>query len=289
MEVTTTQHIENKIYLIRGLQVMLDNDLAEFYQVSTGRLNEQVKRNMDRFPSDFMFQLTEAEWNNLMSQNAISNWGGRRKKPYAFTEQGVAGLSGVLKSDIAAKVHVTIMRAFINIRRHAQVFARSDQLELRQLKTEEKIELVLKAMEAGHPQPEKGIFFNGQVFDAYAFVAGLIKNAQNEIILIDNYIDESVLTLLSKRKENVNAVIYTKTIDKVLKLDLQKHNAQYPPVVVQPFSQSHVRFLLIDKTELYHIGISLKDPGKKWFAFSRMDSFVDEVLHKVNKGGNNEG
>ncbi len=144
-------------------------------------------------------------------------------------------------------------------------------------------------MEAGHPQPEKGIFFNGQVFDAYAFVAGLIENAQNEIILIDNYIDESVLTLLSKRKENVNAVIYTKTIDKALKLDLQKHNAQYPPVVVQPFSQSHDRFLLIDKTELYHIGASLKDIGKKWFAFSRMDSFVDEVLQKINKGGNKDG
>lgn len=295
--------IENKIYTVRDIHVMLDSDLADLYQVSTGRLNEQVKRNKVRFPPDFMFQLTDAEWNKLVLQNTtpetnrlrsqnatLEDMRGKHRKylPFVFTEQGVAGLSGVLKSEIAAAVHVTIMRAFVTMRRflsqNASVFHRLDNLERNQLQTDEKIEQVFKALEAGQPKPDKGIFFDGQIFDAYALVANLIRKAKTDIILIDNYVDESVLTLLSKRKNGVTANIYTRSIGKTFQLDLDKHNAQYPPVHVKTFAQSHDRFLLIDKKELYHFGASLKDLGKKWFAFSQMDSLTEIVLNQLNPG-----
>ncbi len=302
MEVINQATIENKIYTIRDKQVMLDSDLAELYQVSTGRLNEQVKRNSDRFPSDFMFQLTQQEWEHLSmstassispslrSQNAIlkKNRGKHRKYlPFVFTEQGVASLSGVLKSELAVKVHVEIMRAFVSMRKfllqNASVFQRLDQVELRLLQNDEKFDRVFKALEAGRPEPDKGIFFDGQVFDAYVFVSDLIKKAQKELILIDNYLDESVLTLLTKRRNGVQATLYTKSISKSLQLDLEKHNAQYPPIMLKTFSQSHDRFLLIDQSELYHLGASLKDLGKKWFAFSRMDSHARFVLTQLNE------
>ncbi|NCA80317.1 MAG: ORF6N domain-containing protein, partial [Sphingobacteriia bacterium] len=285
MEFTNAQHIENIIFTLRGEQVMLDFHLANLYGVETKRLNEQVKRNPLRFPKTFMFQITTEEWESLRSQFATTEQNlllqsqfatsKRRTLPYVFTEQGVAMLSAVLNSDLAIEASIKIMQAFINMRKfllqNATVFQRLNQLELKQLQTDEKIERVFKALEAGQPQPNKGIYFDGQIFDAYSFISELIKKAEKEIILIDNYVDESVLTLLSKRGKQVNAIIYTKEISKTVKLDLQKHNAQYPPILVKSFALSHDRFLIIDKTELYHIGASLKDLGKKWFAFSRMD------------------
>jgi hypothetical protein len=129
--------------------------------------------------------------------------------------------------------------------------------------------------------PNQGIFFEGQIFDAYVFVADIIKKAKIDIILIDNYVDETVLTLLAKRPKNVNATIYTKTISKQLQLDVEKHNSQYPPVALKTFAYSHDRFLIIDQKELYHLGASLKDLGKKWFAFSKMDSLTADVLAKL--------
>jgi hypothetical protein len=300
MELINQDHIENKIFTIRNMHVMLDSDLAELYQVSTGRLNEQVKRNKDRFPHDFMFQLCEHEWEEVLSENTGPNNSslrsqnailkerrGKHRKylPYVFTEQGVAGLSGILKSERAVKVHIEIMRAFVTMRKfllqNASVFQRIDQLELKQLQSDEKFNQIFKALEAGQPKPDKGIFFDGQVFDAYAFVADLIKKAKKEIILIDNYIDESVLTLLSKRQKDVSAILYTRSISKTLQLDLEKHHAQYPEIQVKTFAQSHDRFLLIDQSDLYHIGASLKDLGKKWFAFSRMDSMTALLLNQL--------
>jgi hypothetical protein len=286
MELVSQQHIERKIFTIRGVQVMLDKNLAEFYEVKPIRLREQVKRNPKRFPSDFVFQLTEQEMEYMVSQNAIpskQSLGGHL--PYVFTEQGVSAVSGVLKSNKAAEVHVIIMRTFVAMRKfllhNASVFQRLDQLELKQLQSDEKFNRIFRALEAGQPKPDKGIFFDGQVFDAYAFVSDLIKNAKKEIILIDNYIDESVLTLLSKRQKDVTATIYTKSIFKTLQLDLDKHHAQYPEIQVKTFAQSHDRFLLIDQSELYHIGASLKDLGKKWFAFSRMDSMTALLLNQL--------
>ncbi len=286
MELVTQQHIESKILMLRNVQVILDKDLAAFYEVKSIRLREQIKRNPNRFPSDFVFQLTENEVDLLVSQNAIpskQSLGG--SLPYVFTEQGVAAVSGVLKSDKAAEVSIIIMRTFVAMRKfllqNASVFQRLDRIEIKLLQSEEKFEKIFKALEVGQTQAEKGIFFEGQVFDAYVFVAELIKNAETSIILIDNYIDESVLTLLSKRKANVTATIYTKDSSKTFNLDLQKHNAQYQPIEVKPLANSHDRFLIIDNSELYHIGASLKDVGKKWFAFSRMDSLVVAILKRI--------
>ncbi len=302
MQLLGSEHIEQKIFNVRSVQVMLDADLAELYQVSTSRLNEQVKRNMGRFPADFMFQLTVQEWGllqaqraqsshaSLRSQNAMLKDGrGKHRKylPYVFTEQGVASLSGVLKSDVAIAVHVEIMRAFVNMRKflleNASVFQRLNQVELKLLQNDEKFDRLFKALEAGRPEPDKGIFFDGQVFDAYAFVSDLIKRAEKEIVLIDNYLDESVFTLLTKRQAGVKATLYTKSISKSLELDLQKHNAQYPAIELKTFAQSHDRFLLIDQQQLYHLGASLKDLGKKWFAFSRMDSHAVFVINQLKK------
>ena len=286
MEIIRTQHIEDRIYTIRGVQVMLDKDLASFYEVKPIRLREQMKRNPNRFQPDFVFQLTKDEVEMMVSQNAIpskQSLGGYL--PYVFTEQGVAGVSAVLKSEKAAEVSIAIMRAFVNMRKflfqNASVFQRLDQLELKQLQSDEKFERVFKALEAKNPQPDKGIFFDGQIFDAYAFVSDLIKRAQSEIILIDNYVDESVLIMLGKRRKTVRVNIFTKEISKALALDLQKHSAQYPPIMVKTFAHSHDRFLIIDQTSLYHFGASLKDLGKKWFAFSRMDSLIGHVLDKL--------
>lgn len=269
---------------------MLDKDLAAFYEVKPIRLREQVKRNPNRFPSDFVFQLTESEVDVLVSQNAIpskQSLGGAL--PFVFTEQGVAAVAGVLKSDKAAEVSIAIARAFVAMRKflfqNASVFQRLDRIEMKQLQTDEKFEKIFNALEAGQTKPDKGIFFEGQVFDAYTFVADIIKKAKTKIILIDNYIDESVLTLLSKRNSGVSANIYTKEINKTLQLDLKKHNTQYQPIEVKPFVNSHDRFLIIDNKELYHIGASLKDLGKKWFAFSRMDSLVNEILERIEYNG----
>ncbi len=230
-KIESLELIESKIYTIRGIQVMLDKDLAAFYRVKPIRLREQVKRNKKRFPPDFMFQLTEEEADHMVSQNAIpsrKHLGG--SLPYVFTEQGVGALSAVLTSDRAVEVGIQIMRAFIAMRRfiisNAGIFQRIDTLELKQIETDKKLAQVLDVIERKEVQPRQGIFYNGQVFDAYSFVCDLVRRAKKSIILIDNYVDDSVLTLLSKRKTDVAATIYTKSISKQLQLDLKKHNAQ---------------------------------------------------------------
>ncbi len=299
---TSPTPIEQQIFTVRQVQVMLDADLAELYQTTTSRLNEQVKRNIGRFPSDFMFQLNAEEWQqissvrgpmtneSLRSQNAmLKNDRGKHRKylPYVFTEQGVASLSGVLKSEMAIQVHVEIMRAFVSMRKvlveNISVLKRIESIEFRLLQNDQKFNQVFKALEAGQPQPEKGIFFNGQVFDAYVFVCELIKKANHELVLIDNYIDETVLALLTKRSIGVKVIIYTMRISKGLELDLMKHNAQYPEIEIKTFAYSHDRFLILDQRELYHFGASLKDLGKKWFAFSRMDSQLRFVLEQLGR------
>jgi hypothetical protein len=287
MELINQQQIERRILTFRETQVMLDRDIAELYQVETRVIIQAVKRNKDRFPEEFMFQLNSVEFSNWKSQIVMSNSDkmGLRRPPYAFTEQGVAMLSAVLRIDVAVKISIQIMQAFVKMRKfliqNVSVFQRLDHLELKQLQSDEKFNQIFKALEAGQPKPDKGIFFDGQVFDAYAFVADLIKKAKKEIILIDNYIDESVLTLLSKRQKDVSAILYTRSISKTLQLDLEKHHAQYPEIQVKTFAQSHDRFLLIDQSDLYHIGASLKDLGKKWFAFSRMDSMTALLLNQL--------
>ena len=293
--------VESLIRVIRGQQVMLDRDLAELYGVETRRLNEQVKRNIERFPEDFMFQLTSNEFDNLKSQIAISSWGGVRKLPYAFTEQGVAMLSGVLKSSTAVEVNIRIMRAFVSMRHfmanNAAIFQRLETIEFNQLESnkvqakilahqevqDHRIDEIFRRLDEGMYKPKQGIFFDNQIYDAYSFVSELVKSAKQRIILIDNYVDETVLTLLDKRGENVSATIYTQQVSRQFRLDVDRHNSQYPPIEVDVFRRSHDRFLCIDDT-VYHVGASIKDLGKKWFAFSKMEDFKpEELVARINE------
>ena len=304
MNSNQTQNIESIIYTVRGLQVMLDSDLAELFQVETKVLNQSIKRNIDRFPDSFRFQLTTDEFqglkvrlnqfnldeNFLRSQIVTSKAerGGRRYLPFAFTEQGVAMLSSVLRSDVAIQTSIQIMQAFVSMRKfllnNASVFQRLEQVELNQLKSNERIDKIFNALGKSNELPTQGVFFDGQIFDAYELMSRIIRSAKKEIILIDNYIDESVLIQLSKRSANVEAIIYTKSIPRVLQLDLERHNSQYPPIQIRELHESHDRFLIIDRNELYHIGASLKDLGKKWFAFSKLDiAMLEFVMERITE------
>jgi hypothetical protein len=305
-ELITNEKIQNKIFTIRGLQVMIDSDLADFYGVEVKRLNEQVKRNIERFPAEFCFKLSEEENESLMSYRADANvlrsqfatlnkkQGKHRKYlPYAFSEQGVAMLSAVLRSQTAVKTSIQIINAFIAMRRfiaaNAQVFYRLDGVERRQLEykadSDRKFERIFNAIEERSLKTKQGIFFDGQIFDAYQFISDLIRSANKSILLIDNYIDDTVLIHLTKRKKNVNTTILTKIASKQLKLDVEKFNKQYPEIEIKEFKNSHDRFLIIDNKAVYHFGASLKDLGKKWFAFSKMGIGVGEMLRKLDGMG----
>lgn len=285
--------IQSMIKTIRGQQVMLDRDLATLYGVENRVLNQAVKRNVERFPEDFMFQLNKAEEDDLKSQNVTSSWGGRRKLPYAFTEQGIAMLSSILRSPMAVDVNIRIMRAFVAMRRfiisNAQLFQRLETIEYHQLEmkqhqeqTDKRIDEVFKRLDA-KVLPTQGIFYDGQVFDAYHFVCDLIRKAKHNIVLIDNYVDDTVLTLLDKRETGVIATIYTQRISNQLQLDINRHNAQYPPIEIKQFSRAHDRFLLIDD-DVFHIGASIKDLGKKWFGFTLMrDMTANELINKIQE------
>ncbi len=294
--------IQRKIYTIRNQQVILDSDLALFYGVTTGRLNEQVKRNKERFPAEFMFQLTKEESDNMMSQFVISNEDslrsqnailkkgrGRHRKflPYAFTEQGLAMLSAVLKSKTAVKMSIQIINAFVAMRKflntNAGVFQRLDNLEYKQIETDKKFEKVFDAMQNKGLEPNQGVFYNGQIFDAYKFISKLIRKADKSIILIDNYIDETILDLFTKKKTNVEITILTKKITKAMSLDIKKFNSQYSSMTIKKFTKAHDRFLIIDDKDVYHFGASLKDLGEKLFAFSKMDKFALSLLQDIKK------
>ena len=279
--------LEKRIFTFRGKQVMIDSHLSELFKVEVKVLNQGVKRNLDRFPNSFRFQLTKHEFEILRSQIVTSSMehGGRRYFPFVYTEQEVAMLSAILRSDIAIKTSIQIMEAFVEMRKiiseNSLFDQRLNKLERNQIDSEIKFEEIFKALENKNLKPDKGIFFDGEIFDAYTFVSEIIRKADNSIILIDNYIDDSILTLFSKKRENVKITIYTKEISKQLQLDITKFNAQYPTIEAKILKDSHDRFLIIDETELYHIGASLKDLGKKWFAFSKMDSESWKILSKL--------
>jgi hypothetical protein len=281
--------IRQIIYTFRGIQVMIDRDLSSLYDVETRVLNQAVKRNLERFPEVFCFQLSDAEFKDWKSQTVMSNKDkmGLRRPPYAFTEQGVAMLSAVLRSETAVKVSIQIMNAFVQMRRflvnNNQVFQRIETVERKQLEADSKFKQIFDALEERQIIPEKGVFFEGQVFDAHVLVSRIVRNARKTIVLIDNYVDESVLALLAKRNVYVTAAIYTKSISRQLSLDIEKHNQQYPPVTVKELANVHDRFLIIDKDTVYHIGASLKDLGKKWFAFSKMGREGLQVVEKLRQ------
>lgn len=293
------KEIENRIFYFRGTQVMLDSDLATIYQVETRVLNQAVNRNIERFPELFRFQLTEVEFenwksqivmsenHNLKSQNVISSvHGGRRTLPYVFTEQGVAMLSAVLRSDVAVKVSIQIINAFVEMRKfianHYGLLQRMEGIERKQIETDQKFEQVFKALESKNAIPNQGVFFDGQVFDAYELASKIIRSAKISIVLIDNYIDESTLTHLSKKTKAVKVLLLTKTVSNQLTLDVKKANEQYGNFEIRVFVNSHDRFIIIDNSDVYHLGASLKDLGKKWFAFSKMDkSSVSNIIKEI--------
>ncbi len=286
---TPLENIENLILNIRGKQVMLDRDLARLYGVETKALNQAVKRNLERFPERFMFKLNDNERIEVVTNcDHLNELRFSYQNPYAFTEQGVSMLSAVLKSNIAINTSIMIMDAFVAMRhslnKNHQLHNRIELLEQNQLSNNKLLQKHTKQFEVifdkifKHNTPTEGIFHNGQIFDAYKFATDLIKSAKKSLVLIDNYVDESVLLMLSKREAGVSAKIYTANLSKQLTLDLAKHNKQYPPIEIFKHTTSHDRFLIIDDAEVYHIGASLKDLGKKLFAFSKLNIPPSAIL-----------
>ncbi|MBI2464790.1 ORF6N domain-containing protein [Candidatus Shapirobacteria bacterium] len=282
-------YLFDKIWTVRNVQVILDEDLAILYKVETKVLNQSLKRNVSRFPKEFCFRLTKSEYLDLRSQIVTSNRGGRRYFPNAFTEQGVAMLSAVLKSETAIKVSIQIMNAFVNMRKHinnyALLYQKVNDVEKEQIQfaisTDKRFDQVFNALTASDSIPKQKIFYDGQVFDAHILVSDIIRSAKKEIILIDNYIDDTVLTLFIKRRKNVKARIYCNNITSQISNDIQKYNLQYEPIEIKEFKLSHDRFLIIDKQKIFHFGASLKDLGKKWFAVSKIDESAISLISKI--------
>ena len=287
-ELTRSSMIEERIFFIREQHVMIDRDIAELYGIETKVLNQQVKRNMERFPVNFMFRLTENEFHELVTNcDRFRRLKHSAVLPHAFTEQGVSMLSAVLKSKTAINVSIRIINSFVRMRKfflnNVQLLHRMEQLEIRQLRNEEDVEKILSMIDLHKTtQPKQGVFFDGQIYDAYSFISDLVRSADYRIILIDNYIDDTVLTILDKRKDNVNATIYTSKITKENQLDIRKHNMQYRQIHIREFKKAHDRFLVIDD-KVYLIGASIKDLGNKWFGFTVMESISAEEL--INRLG----
>lgn len=287
MEVLDVVNIEARIYSFRDTYVMIDRDLAELYGVETKVLNQAVKRNIDRFPESFRFGLSKLETQELVTNcDRFNSLKHSTSLPYAFTEPGVAMLSAVLHSPAAVSVSVRIMQAFVAMRRfmlaNAQVFQRLDRLEVHQLETDQKIDQVFARLDSSKEENKQCVFFDGQIYDAYEFVCNLIRSADKRIILIDNYVDDTVLAMLDKRNAGVKASIYTQKAGDQFKIDIAKHDAQYSAIPVFIFKKSHDRFLIIDE-KVYHVGASLKDLGQKWFAVSLMEAQdVDAIAARLD-------
>ena len=293
--ILSVHDIEKLIVTLRGVQVLIDRDLAFLYQVEVKQMNRQVKRNIERFPEDFMFQLTKEEHASLKCQNGTSNerGGDRRALPYAFTQQGIGMLSGLLRSQVAIETNIKIMRAFVGMQRYVaasmQVFQRLNLVELQQMEakqwmkeTDNKIESILEKIEENSPKllPEQ-VFPTGCVWDAWAYVSDLVRDAKSQIILIDNFVDDRVLSLLTKRADSVSATIHTRYTDQFL-TDLKKHNAQYPEIkFIQLPHRNHDRFLIVDN-QVYLLGASLKDIGTGLCAITKM-AIAPETILKLLK------
>ena len=287
--ISSVEDIKNKVHMIRGQQVMLDVDLAAIYGYELRAMNQQVKRNIERFPDDFMFQLTREEEANLKSQFVISSWGGQRKLPYAFTEQGIYMLATVLKGDLATQQSIFIMRAFKEMRHfianNALMFERINSIELRQLEyqkdTDEKFGKIFAYM-ADHEEDNQKIFYDGQIFDAFSLLTDMIRRAKKEIILIDGYVDVITLNILAKKNTRVDVKVYTLPGAKISAQDVHNFNAQYPALTVKRTTAFHDRFLILDGTEGYHIGASFKDAGKKCFGINKIYG-TDDIENIVKK------
>jgi hypothetical protein len=282
-EISSTQNVDQKIKCIRNHFVLIDSDLAQLFQVETKVLNQAAQRNINRFPDEFRFQLNLVEHADLKSQ-IVTSKGGVRKLPWVYTEHGIAMISTLLRSELAVKMSIEIIRAFVTLRKQQWLYRglinRVEEFEHFKKETSLTLQQLINEKSVGE-QRTQGIFFNNQIFDAYTFSSNLIKSAKKSIVLLDNYVDETTLVQLSKRNAKVTCTVYTEKITEQMQLDLEKHNAQYPPIEMRVLKNVHDRFLIIDNRELYHLGASLKDLGKRWFAFSRMDGFLGEVMARL--------
>ena len=302
------EEIKKLIYTIRGKQVMIDNDVARLYHYTTKNINKAVKRNIERFPEEFCFQLTENEFQTLRfqigtsKQNESQNLrfqietskqsseinnnlrGGRRYLPYVFTEQGIAMLAGVLKNDIAVKVSLNIINSFIEMRKfiasNGQVFERLTNMEYKLLEHDKKFDIVFDQLQQEENIKQK-IFFEGQIYDAYSLIIDIIKKANSKITIIDNYIDDSILKMLAKKNKNVEVTILTSIKSNIQNIDIQKFNKEYPTLKVAKTDKFHDRFVLLDNTEMYHLGASIKDLGKKCFAISKVEN--EEMINLIKR------
>ena len=283
------EDIKNLIYTIRGKQVMLDSDVARLYHYETKNINKAVKRNLERFPKEFCFQLTENEFQTLRFQFGTSKQnedvrGGRRYLPYVFTEQGIAMLAGVLKSDIAIQVSISIIKSFIEMRKfissNGQIFERLTKVEYKLLEHDKKFNEVFNQLQLEENIKQK-IFFEGQIYDAYSLIIDIIKKANKKILIIDNYIDDSVLKMLTKKNNNVEVVILTSDKSNIQQIDIQKFNKEYPILKVAKTNKFHDRFIIIDNGEMYHLGASIKDLGRKCFGINKIEDV--EIIEKIIK------
>ena len=283
------EDIKNLIYTIRGKQVMLDSDVARLYHYETKNINKAVKRNLERFPKEFCFQLTENEFQTLRFQFGTSKQnedvrGGRRYLPYVFTEQGIAMLAGVLKSDIAIQVSISIIKSFIEMRKfissNGPIFERLTKVEYKLLEHDKKFNEVFNQLQLEENIKQK-IFFEGQIYDAYSLIIDIIKKANKKILIIDNYIDDSVLKMLAKKNNNVEVIILTSDKSSIQQIDIQKFNKEYPILKVAKTNKFHDRFIVIDNGEMYHLGASIKDLGKKCFGINKIEDV--EIIEKIIK------
>jgi len=283
----TNEEIKNMIYTIRGKQVMLDSDVAKLYHYETKNINKAMKRNIERFPDDFCFQLSELEVENLRFQNGtssseIENYGGRRYLPYVYTEQGISMLAGVLKNDVAIKISISIIRAFIEMRKflslNGQVFERLTNMEYKLLEHDKKFDLIFNELQHEENIKQK-VFFKGQFWDSYSVIVDIIKRAQKQIIIIDNYISDTTLKMLAKKNNGVEVIIITLPNTCIKSIDIDKFNKEYPVLKVQKTNRFHDRFIIIDKQEIYHCGTSIKDAGNKCFAINKIED--TEIIEKL--------
>ena len=289
----SNEDIKNLIYTIRGKQVMLDSDVAMLYNYETKNINKAVKRNVDRFPKDFCFQLTENEFQTLRFQSGTSKQnskikeelrGGRRYLPYVFTEQGIAMLAGVLKNDIAIKVSINIIKSFIEMRKfvslNGQVFERLTRMEYKLLEYDRKFDKVFNQLQLEENTKQR-IFFDGQIYDAYSLIIDIIKKANEKILIIDNYVDDSVLKMLTKKKNNIEVFILTSNKSNIKPIDIKKFNKEYPILKIAKTNKFHDRFIVIDNKEMYHLGASIKDLGKKCFGINKIEDveFIEKFIN----------
>ncbi len=282
----TNEDIKNLIYTIRGKQVMLDSDVARLFEYATKDLNRNVKNNIERFPEYYCFQLTDEEYKSLRCKIFTLNENGRGQHrkylPYVFTEYGITMLAGLLKSQVAVNVSIKIVNSFIEMRKflasNGQVFERLTNVEYQLQEHNKKFDEVFNQLQLGENIKQR-IFFDGQIYDAYSIIIDIIKKANKKILIIDNYIDDSVLKMLAKKKNNVGVVILTSDKSNIDNLDIKKFNKEYPILKVAKTNKFHDRFIVIDNKEMYHLGASIKDLGKKCFGINKIEDM--EIIEKI--------